>query len=166
MNKYILLLGIAGVALGSYCAYADNSATMIVTARIEHDVSLVNNLDLNLGTIIIDPAAEDWSIGYNYTSISSKSDSVIDPGDVEAGQIVANIPNPSACDTISTSCGGLSLSSSFLQIGSSANDGVSLGIVYDSSQKVFYVVPINFLTTHLPREDDYSKTITISYNAG
>ncbi|MBR1648587.1 MAG: hypothetical protein IJ689_03200 [Alphaproteobacteria bacterium] len=40
MNKYILLTAIAGVAFASYCAYADNEATMTVTATVIHDVSL------------------------------------------------------------------------------------------------------------------------------
>ena len=52
MNKYILMLGVAGVALGSYCAYAGNSATMTVTATIAHDVSLKVEQDLSYNLVI------------------------------------------------------------------------------------------------------------------
>ncbi|MBR1648113.1 MAG: hypothetical protein IJ689_00770, partial [Alphaproteobacteria bacterium] len=55
MNKYILLLGIAGVALGSYAAYASNSATMTVTATIAHDVSLSVTRNISW-TMTIDPS--------------------------------------------------------------------------------------------------------------
>ena len=58
------MLGIAGVALGSYAAYAGNSATMTVTATIAHDVSLRVIQDLNLGTITINP-----SIPYGYFTL-------------------------------------------------------------------------------------------------
>ncbi|MBR1649113.1 MAG: hypothetical protein IJ689_05900 [Alphaproteobacteria bacterium] len=58
MKNYILMLGVAGVALGSYCAYAGNSATMTVTATIAHEVNIRNISHINLGTITIDPSAD------------------------------------------------------------------------------------------------------------
>ncbi|MBR1648597.1 MAG: hypothetical protein IJ689_03250 [Alphaproteobacteria bacterium] len=56
MNKYILMLGIAAVSIGSYAAMASNSATMNVTATIAHETNIRNISDINLGTITIDPS--------------------------------------------------------------------------------------------------------------
>ena len=65
MNKYILLLGVAAVALGSYCAYAGNSATMSVTATIAHDVSLTKVDDIVIYAVV-NPAetsvSETWCV--------------------------------------------------------------------------------------------------------
>ena len=99
MNKYILLLGITGVALGSYCAYADNSATMTVTATIEHDVSLSIIRDLNLGTITLDPTARSCnfsSVSYNIDGTVENICDIIEVTDVTPGIFTANIANPSA----------------------------------------------------------------------
>ncbi|MBR1649017.1 MAG: hypothetical protein IJ689_05400 [Alphaproteobacteria bacterium] len=94
MNKYILMLGVAGVALGSYCAYAGNSATMTVTATIAHDVSL--NVTRNISwTMTIDPSQTfgdidcsgdvDGCEDYSYYGVIS--------GSMMAGRFTANIPN-------------------------------------------------------------------------
>ncbi|MBQ8677383.1 MAG: hypothetical protein IJ529_02800 [Alphaproteobacteria bacterium] len=87
MNKYILLLGVAGVALGSYCAYAGNSATMTVTATINHDVSLTKVEDMTFDATI-NPAQENGQIA----TCELNDDYVIDDG-TNTGQIRANIPN-------------------------------------------------------------------------
>ncbi|MBR1648226.1 MAG: hypothetical protein IJ689_01335 [Alphaproteobacteria bacterium] len=62
MKKYILILGVAGVALGSYCAYAANSATMTVTATIAHEVNIRNISNIDIGTITIDPSKSSGSV--------------------------------------------------------------------------------------------------------
>ncbi|MBR1648043.1 MAG: hypothetical protein IJ689_00405 [Alphaproteobacteria bacterium] len=62
MKKYILILGVAGVALGSYCAYAANSATMTVTATIAHEVNIRNISNIDIGTITIDPSESSGSV--------------------------------------------------------------------------------------------------------
>ena len=94
MNKYILLLGIAAVSIGSYCAYASNSATMTVTATIAHDVSL--NVTRNISwTMTIDPSktygdvdCNDELDGCDYASYGVIS------GSMTPGRFTANIPNP------------------------------------------------------------------------
>ena len=101
MNKYILMLGIAAVSIGSYAAYAGNSATMTVTATIAHDVSL--NVTKNISwTMTIDPSKTsdvsgvdcfgevDGCDDYNYGGVIS--------GSMTAGRFTANIPNPANYD--------------------------------------------------------------------
>ena len=109
MNKYILMLGVAGVALGSYCAYAGNSATMTVTATIAHDVSLDNVTNLSLGTITINPGYTGFT-GWNYDDSGEanyfEGQAIVSISNATFGTFTANIPNPSAC-TGGETCGGL-----------------------------------------------------------
>ncbi|MBR1649299.1 MAG: hypothetical protein IJ689_06875 [Alphaproteobacteria bacterium] len=114
MKNYILMLGVAGVALGSYCAYAGNSATMTVTATIAHDVSLNVTQDLNIGTITVNPSVLSSTPGVDFTfdmdasgTVSKQGLAIISITGTQIGSFTANIPNPSACDTPSYSCGGL-----------------------------------------------------------
>ncbi|MBR1648008.1 MAG: hypothetical protein IJ689_00225 [Alphaproteobacteria bacterium] len=101
MKKYILLLGIAAVSIGSYCAYADNSATMTVTATIAHDVSL--NVTRNISwNMTIDPSQTYGSVDcsgevdgcedYNEVGVIS--------GSMTAGRFTANIPNPANYENV------------------------------------------------------------------
>ena len=95
MNKYILMLGIAGVALGSYCAYAGNSATMTVTATIAHDVSL--NVTRNISwTMTIDPSQTYGEIdcGWEAAGCENVGDYGVITGSMTSGRFTANIPNP------------------------------------------------------------------------
>ncbi|MBQ8677566.1 MAG: hypothetical protein IJ529_03760, partial [Alphaproteobacteria bacterium] len=95
MNKYILLLGVAGVALGSYVAYAGNSATMTVTATIAHDVSL--NVTRNMSwTMTIDPSQNygDIDCPGDNDSCETQNSSGIISGSMKSGRFTANIPNP------------------------------------------------------------------------
>ena len=62
MKNYILMLGVAGVALGSYAAYAGNSATMTVTATIAHETNIRNISNIDIGTITIDPSKSSGSV--------------------------------------------------------------------------------------------------------
>ena len=95
MKNYILLFGVAGVALGSYCAYAGNSATMTVTATIAHDVSL--NVTRNISwTMTIDPSKTAGDVdcnGYVDGCEGYSGDGIIS-GSMTAGRFTANIPNP------------------------------------------------------------------------
>ncbi|MBR1648188.1 MAG: hypothetical protein IJ689_01145, partial [Alphaproteobacteria bacterium] len=111
MNKYILLLGVAGVSIGSYTAYATNSATMSVTATIAHDVSLNVTQDLELGTITIDPSQNTGFIGYGaFDEIRSNPEGgVIAVNGYTAGRFTANIANPTACNGARNPCGGLTI---------------------------------------------------------
>ncbi|MBR1649374.1 MAG: hypothetical protein IJ689_07250 [Alphaproteobacteria bacterium] len=113
MKNYILMLGVAGVALGSYCAYAGNSATMTVTATIAHDVSLSVTQDLSLGTITINPAyiGYDTEWGYSDSGIISFNNqgAIVSAPNAAVGIFTANIPNPSACDKVNSQCGGLQI---------------------------------------------------------
>ncbi|MBR1648444.1 MAG: hypothetical protein IJ689_02470 [Alphaproteobacteria bacterium] len=177
MNKYILLLSIAGVALGSYAAYADNSATMTVTATINHDVSLAVTQDLDLGTITINPAGGDTEWRYD---TSGNFDFIGDGGAVIAadnatvGTFTANIPNPEACDGKNWACGGLKLSGNWTNGyirnifgGSDNSNHCYFHIKYTGDSNVF-----NVLTPYCWVEDgtsavpgSHSGTLTISYTA-
>ena len=95
MNKYILMLGVAGVALGSYAAYAGNSATMTVTATIAHDVSL--NVTRNISwNMTIDPSQTIGDIdGYQvFDDFEDKGNYGVISGSMTVGRFTANIPNP------------------------------------------------------------------------
>ncbi|MBR1648388.1 MAG: hypothetical protein IJ689_02180 [Alphaproteobacteria bacterium] len=95
MKNYILMLGIAGVALGSYAAYAGNSATMTVTATIAHDVSLVATSPLNIGTLTIDPSyTEGGQIAIGDDDIIYiQSGGIISLTGFSAGTFTANVPD-------------------------------------------------------------------------
>ncbi|MBQ8677607.1 MAG: hypothetical protein IJ529_03985 [Alphaproteobacteria bacterium] len=173
MKNYILMLGVAGVAFGSYCAYADNEATMTVTATINHDVSLSVTQDLNIGTITINPAStrEDHEIYYNLdgTVKHINGDAVTAATSLTPGIFTANIANPSACNTASASCGGLSVTEDVYGIfsgDSSESDQCYLVIVHDSANR-FKVVPDScyFRFSSSVVAGTHTKTITISYTA-
>ena len=178
MNKYILLLGVAAVALGSCCAYAGNSATMTVTAKIERDVSLTKTGDINLGTITINPAytGEGTNWEYNDSGIISfsKKGAIVSADNVTAGTFTANIPNPSACSTAAYSCGGLRVDAhvngwyyNLFGNGFEATNGCDFAIKY-SSGNVFKVFPRSCEIYELSTvtKDSHNATLTISYTAG
>ena len=95
MKNYILMLGVAGVALGSYCAYAGNSATMTVTATIAHDVSL--NVTRNISwNMTIDPSHPSGEVDCpeDVDGCEAYSSNGVISGSMTAGRFTANIPNP------------------------------------------------------------------------
>ena len=180
MKNYILMLGVAGVALGSYCAYAGNSATMTVTATIAHDVSLSVTHDVNIGTITINPSVNSNNPGTDFEfemnssgTVTSKKTAVISVSGTTIGTFTANIANPSACDTSSSSCGGLgfdglsngTLDGLFTDDDSSYNE-CYLKIVH-STGNTFKVYPSlcgAYDLSHV-KAGKHTKTITISYTA-
>ncbi|MBR1648180.1 MAG: hypothetical protein IJ689_01105 [Alphaproteobacteria bacterium] len=176
MNKYILLLGVAGVALGSYCAYAGNSATMTVTATIAHDVSLTKTRDLSLGTITINPAytGNDTTWIYNLDVKSElESEGVVSADDPILGTFTANIPNPEACHGYDESCGGLSVTGNaggyiYNIFGGSDNSNRCLFYIHHTEANNFQIFPsrcdINDISKVTP--GTHTGTLTISYNAG
>ncbi|MBR1648541.1 MAG: hypothetical protein IJ689_02965 [Alphaproteobacteria bacterium] len=104
MKKYILMLGVAGVLIGSYCAYAGNTATMTVTATIAHDVSLSVTHDLNMGTITVNPGA-DWSVGEELYinpdgTLDAETDNIISYSGFSAGTFTANVPDSCKVDGV------------------------------------------------------------------
>ncbi|MBR1648258.1 MAG: hypothetical protein IJ689_01495 [Alphaproteobacteria bacterium] len=174
MKNYILMLGVAGVALGSYCACAGNSATMTVTATIAHDVSLTKTGDLDLGTITINPAYEEsdtyWS--YGYSGIVNYEGAVISASNATLGTFTANISNPSACSNAYESCGGLMVSGNNGETidnffgGSDNSNYCQFFIKYSGADNNFKVFPnecgiydVSKVTT-----GEHSGTLTISYN--
>ena len=161
MNKYILMLGVAAVALASYCAYANNSATMNVTATIAHDVSLNVTQDIELGTITIDPSRNTGTILY-YKSIKgiTKLDGVIAVNGYTAGRFTANIANPTACNGARNPCGGLTITYDGGLTGFSWNPV----IVYQYTTNDFRVYDALSYTS-APAEGDYEGEIRISYTA-
>ncbi|MBR1648426.1 MAG: hypothetical protein IJ689_02380 [Alphaproteobacteria bacterium] len=114
MKNYILMLGVAGVAFGTYAAYADNSATMTVTATIAHDVSLTVTQDIDFGTITINPGytgSTSWQYSYESGAVEYiDQGAIVSADDITFGTFTANIPNPSACNMPNDACGGLDVS--------------------------------------------------------
>ncbi|MBR1648864.1 MAG: hypothetical protein IJ689_04620 [Alphaproteobacteria bacterium] len=174
MKNYILLLGVAGVALGSYCAYASNSATMTVTATIAHDVSLSVTQDINLGTITINPAATkytDWEYTEGKYSLLS-GDGIVSADDATIGIFTANIPNPSACeDTLLQECNGLSVTPEMYNIfgGNDNSNSCGASFSYSGTENIFnmYVggcsIDEGKISSVTPGM--HTSTITISYNS-
>ena len=157
MKNYILMLGIAGVALGSYCAYAGNSATMTVTATIAHDVSLSVVTHMNLGTITINPAYTsngDNDTEWTYSPTGSVLDSngaIVSIGDATVGVFTANVANPSACDGSNENCGGLVADYDGFSNGFYCN----FNIKYSGSGNIFNVFPYRCTIM-----DGYASSIT------
>ncbi|MBR1649136.1 MAG: hypothetical protein IJ689_06025 [Alphaproteobacteria bacterium] len=177
MNKYILLLGIAGVALGSYHAYAGNSATMTVTATIAHDVSLSVTQDLDLGTITVNPAAtEESSCSYTETGVvtCNQGDAFVSASNATVGAFTANIANKTACNTASNSCGGLNLGNNGtvdnIFGGSGADNSCQFYIKYTGSSNIFKVYPWDCMIEEggisSVTSGSHSGTLTINYSAG
>ncbi|MBR1649282.1 MAG: hypothetical protein IJ689_06790 [Alphaproteobacteria bacterium] len=172
MKNYILLIGVASVALGSYYAYAANSATMTVTATINHDVSLTGTGNINLGTITINPAGEGYgSTSYNSDgTLKAKTDPVTAATAATPGTFTANIANPSACNGTSYTCGGLSVdygkesTANIMGGDASSEAGCTFVIAHDSSN-TFKVVPSYCGVNVRADPGDHEATITISYNA-
>ena len=174
MNKYILLLGVAADSIGSYCAYAGNSATMTVTARIEHDVSLtLEGNTMDFGTIYIDPSNTNGGVIYYSESgaITRKDAYIVNASAVTPMNFTANIPNKTACNTANDSCGGLSLSNSgeayVLGAPVMSEDFCQLNIKYTGIGNNFKIIPsvCYFDAPKAVMFGDHSDTITITYNA-
>ena len=173
MKNYILLLGVAGVALGSYAAYAGNSATMTVTATIAHDVSLTKTGDINLGTITIDPAYTGFSL-WNYSDSGviryTEQGAIVSAPNATVGTFTANIPNPSACNTASDSCGGLSFLDHITEgiFGEKyAGNYCKVIIKYSGNDNIFKVYP-DYCQMYRPDKTSvgsHSATLTIQYTA-
>ena len=168
MKNYILMLGVAGVALGSYCAYAGNSATMTVTATIANDVSLSVTQDLDLGTITINPAYDGATTKWNYNDSGSikytNQGAIVSADNATFGTFTANIPNPTACINGAPGCGGLSFEE--IDLFGRAG-GCGFVILYSGSDNIFNVIPgacaiqdISSVTT-----GEHEGTLTISYTA-
>ena len=172
MNKYILMLGVAGVALGSYCAYAGNSATMTVTATIAHDVSLTKTGDINMGTITINPAYAGTDTEWYYNAGVPSYDTgyaVVSADNATIGTFTANIPNPEDCNMSNWSCGGLQLEEGgVVKIFGSDNSNYCWFAIYNKygSGNSFEVMPdgciIEDASTVTPGSRSY--TFTISYS--
>ena len=170
------MLGVTAVALGSYAAYASNSATMTVTATIAHDVSLSVTQDLDLGTITINPAytgETNWNYNWDSGAIYYLNQGAIVSADnATVGTFTANIPNPSACSRGEYSCGGLSVVGNgpfalndFFG-GSGESTYCTFMIHYSESENTFklspdecYIGDVSKVTTGA-----HSGTLTISYN--
>ncbi|MBR1648216.1 MAG: hypothetical protein IJ689_01285 [Alphaproteobacteria bacterium] len=175
MNKYILMLGVAGVALGSYCAYADNSATMTVTATIAHDVSLTKTGDISLGTITINPAytGSDTYWAYDPSGIIDllQEDAIVSAPNATVGTFTANIPNPEDCSSSVSSCGGLSVTGNNeegIDNFFGGNDGSNycdFSIKYIGTENSFTVNPFDCAIKDVSQvtPGPHSGTLTISY---
>ncbi|MBR1648535.1 MAG: hypothetical protein IJ689_02935 [Alphaproteobacteria bacterium] len=174
MNKYILMLGVAGVVLGSYCAYAGNSATMTVTATIAHDVSLSVTQDIDLGTITINPAytgeSTDWEYRDSGVIFYSRQGAIVSAPNATLGTFTANIPNPTACNEANSTCGGLSLEEHEIYNvfgGSNESNFCNFLLKYSGIGNSFKVFPDNCLINDISKvtTGEHSVTLTITYYA-
>ncbi|MBR1648367.1 MAG: hypothetical protein IJ689_02070 [Alphaproteobacteria bacterium] len=181
MKNYILLIGVAAVALGSYCAYAGNQDTMNVGVTIVHDVSLTKTRDINLGTITLNPDANSngmtmWNYNSSGEYIARSGNGIVSADDATVGIFTANIPSPSDCDSNDGhfACGGLSIygnNDNWIDDLFGSTDGYNycvFSLKYSSSENNFIVYPSECMIN-----DDLSYitpgtktgTLTISYNA-
>ncbi|MBR1649153.1 MAG: hypothetical protein IJ689_06120 [Alphaproteobacteria bacterium] len=159
MNKYILMLGIAGVVLGSYAAYAGNSATMTVTATIAHDVSLSVTQDLDLGTIVIDPSQNTGRAAAPNDNVYS----VIEGGIISVsggsdGLFTANVPSEMRAR--------LSVENSECKAGVTYLNmqGIKACFsLYPKSDNTYVVYAEDIYYDSLPSDGVHSGTITIRY---
>ena len=164
------MIGVAGVALGSYAAYAGNSTTMSVTATIAHDVSLSVIQDIDMGTITINPAATEftmWSYDNNGKYFPDVGDAIVSADDATLGKFTANVPNKE-------STAGLNLIASKDLAGIEnlfgGNDGSNFCpfcIGYTGEDNIFrvsigdcYISDVSKVTP-----GSHSGTLTISYTA-
>ncbi|MBR1649368.1 MAG: hypothetical protein IJ689_07220 [Alphaproteobacteria bacterium] len=176
MNKYILLTAVAGVALGSYCAYASNSATTTVTATIAHDVSLTKTGDINLGTITINPAYTGDTTRWEYSDSGvisyTNQGAIVSAPNATVGTFTANIHHPDTCDAPIDYCEGLSVEGNKGEgiadlFGASNSDinGCGFYILYSGTKNSFKVFPgaclIGDVSSVTPGE--HSGTLTIQY---
>ncbi|MBR1648914.1 MAG: hypothetical protein IJ689_04880 [Alphaproteobacteria bacterium] len=171
MKNYILLLGIAAVSIGSYCAYAGNSATMTVTATIAHDVSLtLEGNTMDFGTIYIDPSnTEGGYISYGESGEITHQDAYfVSASPVTPINFTANIPHPEACQNHSNICQGLSFDENDGEVyvfGGSKTNYCQLIINYTGSGNNFKIL-LGYCDIYYPEyvtPGDYEGTVTISY---
>ncbi|MBR1647999.1 MAG: hypothetical protein IJ689_00180 [Alphaproteobacteria bacterium] len=164
MNKYILMLGVAAVSIGSYCAMASNSATMQVSATIAHDVSLTVTHAFEGGTITIDPSQSYGIFTIDSDGSVRTSQGVTSVTGASRGTFTANVPD---------SC----KESDQFDDGShpcfSTNDQISFGGFRFEEPYIYYVSGNNFQVGFnnmfyddtVPTPGDYSQNITITYTA-
>ncbi|MBR1648395.1 MAG: hypothetical protein IJ689_02215 [Alphaproteobacteria bacterium] len=166
MNKYILLLGVASVALGSYAAYAGNSATMTVTATIAYDMSLTVGDPINLGTITINPSINHGSIPISEAGVvGTPQDGIMSLTGFTAGTFTANVPD--SCKVSGLLPDSQATHPCFMVTESLSFDrhlNVTLPYVTYVSGNQFRVHYRNIsYIGNVPAEGDYSKNITIEY---
>ncbi|MBR1648064.1 MAG: DUF4402 domain-containing protein [Alphaproteobacteria bacterium] len=170
MNKYILMLGVAAVSIGSYAAYAGNSATMTVTATIAHDVSLSVTHDLNMGTITVDPSdfEEGGTISLNPDgTVLSKSDNIISYSGFSAGTFTANVSDSCKVDGYANPGAGgahpcFKANQAVITLGNA--ELVSPDIFYDSGNKFKLLFDfIVFVENTVPQSGTFDEDILIEY---
>ncbi|MBR1648726.1 MAG: hypothetical protein IJ689_03905 [Alphaproteobacteria bacterium] len=152
MKKYVLMLGIAAVSIGSYCAYAGNSATMTVTATITHDVSLNVSRAFDIGKITFNPSYSNGGANFDGTTWTiDENAGIMSISGTRTGLFTANIPNPS------TKMG--------LSIESETMEKITLkDVVIDYvSDNVFRVFAARIWINQFPSEGACSGTINIKY---
>ncbi|MBR1649256.1 MAG: hypothetical protein IJ689_06650 [Alphaproteobacteria bacterium] len=166
MNKYILMLGVAAVSIGSYCSYAGNSATMTVTATIAHDVSLTKTRDLSFGTITINPGYTGEDTNWNYDSNGSVSIptgmAIVSADNATVGIFTANVPAPFTSLSV-TGNSGSDIGGIF---GGTIDDNYCGFSIEHGSGNVFYVYPevCDMTDVSIVRPGVYEGTLTIEYS--
>ncbi|MBR1648192.1 MAG: hypothetical protein IJ689_01165 [Alphaproteobacteria bacterium] len=134
MNKYILMLGVAGIALGSYHAYASNSATMSVTATIAHDVSLTVTRDITISAVV-DPAVTSVS-GTWCIAEDTNPENIVGVCTADPGLFTATVPDDQYAAENSFTISPSELTHDTLRIGSFYLDPTNT----DNEFKVKYIL--------------------------
>ena len=178
MNKYILMMGVAGVVLGAYSAIASNSATMTVTATIAHDVALTKTGDINMGTITINPAYSGSATEWDYSDsgvidLYSQGAIVSATSPITVGTFTANIANPTDCDGIENPCGGLRVTGNDGEYinnifgGDDDSNFCGFKIKYSGTGNSFKVYPVDCMIYDVSSvtTGSHEGTLTISYTA-
>ncbi|MBR1648501.1 MAG: hypothetical protein IJ689_02765 [Alphaproteobacteria bacterium] len=176
-NKTFLILLLFGVSYTAYNAAAV-SENFAISTTIDHEIVLGNfktasadaNItktgDINIGTIVINPAAVSGFVFYNLNgTVRSKTGSVTDATAATPGTFTANIANPEACTGITTGCSGLSvpLLHGLLSDNGSGYNTCEFRIIYESSN-AFKVTPSYCgFENSSQTPGTHEKTITISY---
>ena len=174
MKNYILMLGVAGVAIGSYYAYAGNSATMQVTATIAHDVSLTTAGVINLGTITINPAYTEGHPSWYYDKSGVVSynigNGVVSANNATTSTFTANVPNPSECnDWIygDEPCSGLKMENNGYidNMFGDEESSCGFGFYYTGSNNRFNIYPRDCFIDDVSQvaTGNHSGNLTISY---
>ncbi|MBR1648785.1 MAG: hypothetical protein IJ689_04215 [Alphaproteobacteria bacterium] len=119
-NKTFLILLLLGVSYTAYNAAAV-SENFEISTTIDHEITLGNfrtasddadvtkNADINLGTLVINPAYEGYT-SWRYSDSGVRYDTqgaIISAPNAAVGTFSANIPNPEDCNAPNYNCGGL-----------------------------------------------------------
>ncbi|MBR1648433.1 MAG: hypothetical protein IJ689_02415 [Alphaproteobacteria bacterium] len=153
MKNYILMLGVAGVFISSYAAYADNEATMNVTATIAHETNIRNVRDIEIGTITIDPSYDRGSAFENDCQWMNVSNSIESISGSPCGYFTANFASGFTCGAVfEVTPNAVDWNNMHFDFGVSGTDTADQCKVW-----------VEFSYDGIPAVDDFETELLISY---